>query len=228
MAMDVETCLSYIGGFINGEYSSTNATLKRAINDLCESSKVPSVPAWNFKVDGKSADRYDNYIRAFRYYWKVRNGSKGFDYNNKYIKAMLAVESNMGTNDGLYEHNAKTDVMQCLYKGDVAVYCLAKISPSDSSIPYNATECTNYGMSSDGYTPVRKIFSGHTPDSTKADPLTSICFGIYWLGYKTAVKGSIQSGVKAYNGRQSYLDDVLACADNPKAWMKNERGCTIS
>lgn len=44
MAMDVNTCLSYIGRFVNGEYSSTNATLAQAIKDLCTSSKVPSVP----------------------------------------------------------------------------------------------------------------------------------------------------------------------------------------
>lgn len=85
-------------------------------------------------------------------------------------------------------------------------------------------------MPTDGYVPVKKLFSGHTPDSSKANALTSICFGIYWLGYKTAALGSIQKGIAGYNGggNKNYLSDVLSCASNPKNYLKNEKGCTIS
>lgn len=56
MAMDVDTCLSYIGGYINGEYSSSSEIFKQAIKDLCHSPKVPSIPKWNIKIAEKDAE----------------------------------------------------------------------------------------------------------------------------------------------------------------------------
>lgn len=219
MAMDVETCLSYIGGYINGEYSSSNATFKQAIKDLCKSSKVPSVPKWNITIGGQSADRYDDYIRAFRYYWRVRNESVGFNFNNGYIKAMIRVESSMGTDSN---KEGTKDVMQCMYYLDPAVYCMARVTPSNSKVLYNSIEASSYGIPSDGFSPMRNLFINsngnlvHSPISSKKNYIASICFGIFWLGYKTAHAGSIEQGIADYNGRPGYLDKVLDFAANPR------------
>lgn len=214
-----EEALSYLESYIGGGITDSDANLKSAISFLA-SNYASSVPKWNITVNGKDSDRFDSKIGAFSYFWKTKYSSKGYNYSNKYIKAMIGVESRMGTYDG--GHNGKTDVMQCLESWDPSVYCMAKIKPSNG-VSYDANEGLSYGMLKNGYTAVRNIFSGSTPQSSKYNTTLSICFGILWLGYKTAVKGSIKEGVIAYNGggNPNYWQEITACIENPAKYLNS-------
>lgn len=60
-------------------------------------------------MNGKSSDRFDAEIGAFSYFWDSKYSSKGYQYQMKYIKAVMAVESKIGIGSGT---NASTDVMR--------------------------------------------------------------------------------------------------------------------
>lgn len=131
---------------------------------------------------------------------------------------MLAVETKVGTYDG--SRHGKTDVMQCLDAENPAVYCMAKIKPTNGT-PYDINEGLTKGMLSGGYEAVRDLFSGSTPVATRYKPRISICFGILWLGYKTAIKGTIKDGVIAYNGGgdSNYWNKITSCINDPAKFL---------
>ncbi len=220
-----EEAMSYLESYIAGTIHSSDANFKSAIAYLA-SNYGSSIKKYGFKINGYDADRYDNLIKAWSYFWKTKFSSKGYDYNNSYIKAMLSVETKIGVYAGT--RNGKVDVMQCLDAENPAVYCMAKIKPSNGT-SYDSNEGLSYGMQSSGYKGLRNIFSSGKPQASKCSSNLSICFGILWLGYKTAWKGSITAGIKYYNGlgNASYLSDVKTVNSNPKAYFM-AHGYTVS
>lgn len=220
-----DEALSYLESYIGGGIHSNDSNYKQAISYLA-SNYAGSIKTYGFKINGYDADRYDDQIRAWSYFWKYKFGGKGYDYNNNYIKAMLAVETKLGVYAG--SRNGKVDIMQCLDAENPAVYCMAKIKPSNG-ISYDANEGLSYGMISGGYKGLRNIFSSSIPQSSKCSAALSICFGILWLGYKTAVAGSITKGITNYNGggNANYLSEVKTCNSDPRSYFKN-KGYTVS
>ena len=99
---------------------------------------------------------------------------------------------------------------------------MAKIEPSNGT-PYDPNEGLTKGMLKGGYKAVRNIFSGSIPQASKYNSTLSICFGILWLGYKTAVKGSIKAGVIAYNGNgdSDYWEKITECLANPGSFLRS-------
>lgn len=213
-----DEAMSYLESYIGGGVTSSDANLKSAIAYLA-ANYGSTVPKWNVTVNGKSSDRFDAEIGAFSYFWDSKYSSKGYQYQMKYIKAVMAVESKIGIGSGT---NASTDVMQCLESYDPAVYCMAKIEPSNGT-PYDPNEGLTKGMLKGGYKAVRNIFSGSIPQASKYNSTLSICFGILWLGYKTAVKGSIKAGVIAYNGNgdSDYWEKITECLANPGSFLRS-------
>ncbi len=218
--MTLSTAISYIDDYVNGTKTSTNSYVSDAIAYLATNGHYAptAIAAYGITVNGYSADRFDNQILAFCNYWYNKYSSLGYKYNPMYVKAMIAVETKLGTYEG--SRHGTTDIMQCLDKDNPSVYCMAKIAPTNG-VPYSSAEGLSYGMKSAGYTFVRNIFSGSTPSSSKYSSFISLCSGILWLGYKTAVKGSLQDGVIAYNGGgdPDYWDKVYSCYLNPVAYL---------
>lgn len=211
--MTREQALYYMEQYHMGQVAGTDSSLQEAITYLA-TNYGSKITKWNLTVNNASTDRFDDDIKAFSYFWGTKFSTKGYTYNVDYIKAMLAVETKVGTYDG--SRNGKTDVMQCLDKDNPAVYCMAKIKPTNG-VSYDANEGLTLGMTSAGYTAVRNIFNGSTPSSSLYTTRLSICFGILWLGYKTALKGSTKDGVIAYNGGgdANYWTKITSCLDNP-------------
>jgi hypothetical protein len=209
--------MSYLESYVGGGITSSDANFKQAVS-LIASGYGSSIKKWNLTVNGSSTDRFDEKIQAFAYFWKNKFSDKGYDYNLNYIKAMLAVETKVGTYDG--SHHGTTDVIQCLDKANPAVYCMAKIKPSNG-VAYDANEGLTKGMKSGGYKAIRDIFSGSTPQPSEYNSTLSLCFGILWLGYKTALKGSTKEGVIAYNGGgdSNYWKKVSSCLDDPASYL---------
>lgn len=211
-----DEAMSYLESFIGGGITSSNSNLQTAI-DLLASNYGSSITKWNLTVNKKNTDRFDDDIKAFSYFWTTKYGSLGYDFDNTYIKAMIGVESTMGTST---TNNATKDVMQCLNKLDPAVYCMAKIAPSNG-VAYDKNEGLSYGMKSSGYKAIQNIFNGSVPDASIASSRLGICFGILWLGYKTAVAGSKKQGIINYNGGgdPNYWTKVSSCYANPKTFF---------
>lgn len=145
-----------------------------------------------------------------------------FKYNVNYIKAMLVVESTMGF--GKQNNNGNRDIMQCLDSENPALYCMAKIAPPKKcSVGYDANEGIYFGIPSYGFGLLRSLFNKkHVLQEKKITPQTSVCFGIFWLGYKTKLWGSIKSGIEAYNGGGNlmYYDEVVSCNKDVKKYLK--------
>lgn len=219
-----EEAMSYLESYIAGGIHSSNPNFTAAIAYLA-SNYGSSIKHYGFTINGYDADRYDNLIKAWSYFWTCRFSSKGYEYNNNYIKAMLGVETKIGVYAG--SRNGKKDVMQCLDAENPAVYCMAKIKPRNGT-SYDANEGLSYGMTSSGYQGLKNIFTSNTPQPSKCSAALSICFGILWLGYKTALKGSVTAGITAYNGggNPAYLSEVKAVNSDPKTYFK-KHGYTV-
>lgn len=217
--MDGIEAYRVINGYVIGGVAYNSDLLVDALYAMKEYGPYTSVKQYNVTVNGKKADRYDTSIVAFCNYWYKRYSDKGFQFNPNYVKAMIGVESKLGTYDG--SHHGKTDVLQCLDKDNPAVYCIAKIAPSNG-VAYDEYEGLNKGMIKEGYQAVKNIFNGSKPDATQVNSRLSICFGILWLGYKTAVAGTIKKGVIAYNGGgdPQYWEHVMECHNNPASYLK--------
>jgi len=214
--MTRELALNYLEQFIAGNVSYADSNFQSAITFLANN-YGGKITKYNFIINGCSADRYDDLIKAFSYFWGLKFASYGYFYDNNYIKAILAVESKMGTIAG--SRYGTTDVMQCLDGDNPAIYCMAKIQPSNS-VSYDPYEGSAYGLKN-GFKALKNIFTNQTkgsPIPSCYNPTLSICFGILWLGFKTARAGNIRTGVYNYNGGgdPKYLEKVDAILANPQ------------
>lgn len=206
--------LSFIESYIAG---ISYKELEESISFICKNYVKEDI-SWGFSVANQSCDRFDNDIKAFAYFWNYKFGKKyNYIYDYSYIKAMIAVESSMGTNSGGLTH-AELDVMQCFDARNPAVYCMAKIEPKND-VSYDANEGIVRGMRKDGYRAVRNIFVEDELKWNLITPRLSICFGILWLGYKTSIAGNIKDGVLRYNSNEEYLTKVEECVKNPKRFF---------
>ncbi len=164
-------------------------------------------------------DKYDMDILAFanymQYYYK-------FNYNVDYIKAMLVVESNMGF--GKQQNNGDRDIMQCLDADNPAIYCMAKKKPpSKSEVGYDKNEGLRYGIPINGFLKLHKLFGAkQVLKEKKVTPEISLCFGIFWLGYKTKLSNNkIKKGIIAYNGGgdPNYYTKIKKCDKDPCGFL---------
>ncbi len=220
--MDKKRCTYALNSFCEGKvyYDQKTSELlyNKAIKWWSENGNYKKLKKYG-KINKTNYDRYNKYILGFANYF---NSRYGFKYNVNYIKAMLVVESNMGTDK---DNNGTKDVMQCLDARNPIVYMLAKIPPTDN-VQYDKNEGLKYGVPKNGFGAVKKLFKNNVFQKNKVTPKISICFGIFTLGYKTKVKSNnIEKGVIAYNGGGDayYLKKVKACNSSPKTWIKNNR-----
>jgi len=216
--MDFNQAMSIVQQFVNGQITSSDSNLTLALNILSVHSWSFTLNKWNFNINGQSADRFDTDILGFINYWYALHSGLGFQYNPNYVKAMIGVETKMGTYAG-GKGNGLLDVMQDLDGRNPSVYCMAKIAPVNG-VGYDPNEGLSLGMITTGYPAVKNIFVGSpkVPSPGLVNPRLSLCFGILWLGYKTAHAGSIDTGVTDYNGGgdPNYLTKVKSIVSNPQ------------
>lgn len=204
--------------FYNNKY--TKKIYDRAIDWWVKNGQHKKIKKYG-QANKRNYDRFDNYILGFANYW---TSVEGFDYKVNYIKAMLAKESSMGYDSN---RNGTKDVMQSLDGSNPALYCMAKIKPKSSDVGYDKNEGIANGIPKNGFGRVKKLFNDNNKFiASRVKPKVSICFGIFWLGYKTELskkKGDkkIEEGVMDYNrdDNKEYLEYVKEVNKKPSDWI---------
>ena len=102
---------------------------------------------------------------------------------------------------------------------------MAKVTPpKNSQVGYDVNEGVYYGIPSCGFFKLHSLFNKkRVLQKKKVTPEVSICFGVFWLGYKTKLcNNNILAGIKSYNGggNSSYVSEVKKCNKNPASYMK--------